>query len=174
MPAPWRGVLRGILRGSGKRLRLLQHVTETILVERDFHARYDRLDAVVIGAVVGFAHANDRRSAGEQPVDDRGIRRLFLGVDDLEGDRLELAAQLGWRRYAFEGEALERREIDVGSSDLASLFQLGRVGATAVDGALEVGELERKHDALGRRFAVAFALDHALHVLLQRRQSACR
>ena len=158
--------------GAGSVLRLLQNVGEAILVQRGLHARDDRLDALVVGAVARLAHAHDRLGAGEQAVDDRGVGGLLFGVDDLEGDRLELRAQLGRRRHAVEGEALERREVDVGAGHLARLLQLGRVGVAAVDGALQVGELQRQHDALGGGAAIALALDDALHVLLQRRQLA--
>ncbi len=60
------------------------------------------------------------------------------------------------------------REVDDGAGDLARLRQLRRIRLAAVDGALQVGELEGEHDALGGGAAVALALDDALHILLQR------
>jgi hypothetical protein len=171
VPRSWREIACASWAGW-RRARFLQHIVKPVLVQGGLHACDDGLDGLVIGAVAGFAHAHDRFCSGQKALDERSLDRLGSGIDHLEGHRLEVLPQLRLCRHALQREPLQRCQIDARSGELARLCKLGRVGVSAVDRPLQVGELERQHDALRGGLAVAFALHDALNILLQGRELA--
>ncbi len=91
-----------------------------------------------------------------------------VGIDDGIHHRPELAREIGFRRDALLLEALEHAERSTRPpATLRTLVELARVALAAVDDALQVGELEGEHDALGIDAPVLIALDDAREALLE-------
>src|SRR5690606_11411392 len=80
--------------------------------------------------------------------------------------------QLDQRRHAVDLVALEGRQIDLAGAGPAQLRKLCGIAAAAVEGALQVAELEGEDDALGVGAAILLAADHGLNALLERRDAA--
>ena len=122
--------------------------------------------------MAGLAHAHDRARARQQPVHQRGVGRLGLGVQHGVGHLAEGLGQLLGCRRALLHVALEGREVQREAADLLGAAQLLGIALATIDGALEVGELEGEQHlrgiGVGAGGAVGLALEECLHVALQR------
>ena len=158
--------------GWRQRLCLVEHVVEPVLAERRLHARDHRLDAFVIGVVADLAHAHDGFGAGDQAVDDRAFGGPLLGIDHLEGHGLEVLAQLGQRRHARVCEAGERRQIELPSDSLRACASSGAYPLPRSIARLRLASSSDRTMRPAVALRLALALDHALHVLLERGELA--